>query len=135
MGKDLGKEQRQKLFEEVSNYFSLLSEPTRLKILHALCNGERPVGEIVDLIESTQANVSRQLNMLYRARILARRKEGTQVYYRIDDQNTIDFCRLVCSRMAVQLDGGDASGKEAKERNKTTKTRQQERKNQTNGLE
>ena len=121
MGKDLGKEQRQKLFEEVSNYFSLLSEPTRLKILHALCNGERPVGEIVDLIESTQANVSRQLNMLYRARILARRKEGTQVYYRIDDQNTIDFCRLVCSRMAVQLDGGDASGKEALESFMTAK--------------
>src|SRR3569833_2657171 len=121
MGKDLGKEQRQKLFEEVSNYFSLLSEPTRLKILHALCNGERPVGEIVDLIESTQANVSRQLNMLYRARILARRKEGTQVYYRIDDQNTIDFCRLVCSRMAVQLDGGDASGKEAMESFMTAK--------------
>src|SRR3569832_1896830 len=121
MGKDLGKEQRQKLFEEVSNYFSLLSEPTRLKILHALCNGERPVGEIVDLIESTQANVSRQLNMLYRARILARRKEGTQVYYRIDDQNTIDFCRLVRTQKTEQQKRSDASGKEAMESFMTAK--------------
>lgn len=112
MEKDLGREQMQKLFEEVSNYFSLLSEPTRLKILHALCNGGRSVGEIVDQIESTQANVSRQLNMLYRAKILARRKEGTQVYYRIDDQNTIDFCRMVCSQMATKIEGNQATRKE-----------------------
>lgn len=103
MSKEPGKEEMQELFEEVSNYFFLLSEPTRLKILHALCNGERPVGEIVTEIESTQANVSRQLNMLYRARILARRKDGTQVYYRIDDQNTIDVCRTVCGQMSSKV--------------------------------
>lgn len=104
MDKALDKTQMQELFEEVSNYFFLLSEPTRLKILHALCNGERPVGEIVSAIESTQANVSRQLNMLYRARILARRKDGTQVYYRIEDQKTIDLCRNVCGRIADQIE-------------------------------
>lgn len=103
MPKDLAKEQMQEVFEEVSNYFFLLSEPTRLKILHALCNGERPVGEIVTEIESTQANVSRQLNMLYRSKILARRKDGTQVYYRIDDQNTIDLCRTVCGQMSRKV--------------------------------
>lgn len=103
MNKEPGKEDMRELFEEVSNYFFLLSEPTRLKILHALCNGERPVGEIVTEIESTQANVSRQLNMLYRARILARRKDGTQVYYRIDDQNTIDVCRTVCGQMSSKI--------------------------------
>ncbi len=103
MDKDLGKEQMQLLYEEVSNYFSLLSEPTRLKILHTLCSGERAVGEIVTALDATQANVSRQLNMLYRARILARRKEGTQVYYRIDDQGTIDVCRTVCGRMAQKI--------------------------------
>lgn len=104
MDKPLDKAQMQELFEEVSNYFFLLSEPTRLKILHALCNGERPVGEVVNEIEATQANVSRQLNMLYRARILARRKDGTQVYYRIEDQNTIELCRNVCGRIATQIE-------------------------------
>lgn len=101
------------LFEEVSNYFFLLSEPTRLKILHALCNGERPVGEIVTEIESTQANVSRQLNMLYRARILGRRKDGTQVYYRIDDQNTIDVCRTVCGQMSSKISNKNTLNKES----------------------
>ncbi|HJV79924.1 metalloregulator ArsR/SmtB family transcription factor [Noviherbaspirillum sp.] len=99
-----GREQMNALFEEVSHYFSLLSEPTRLKILHALCNGERAVGDIVVQSESTQANISRQLNMLYRYGILARRKEGTQVYYRIKDQSTIDLCRDVCGKLGKDLE-------------------------------
>jgi DNA-binding transcriptional ArsR family regulator len=93
------------LFDEVSNFFFLLSEPTRLKILHSLCHGERPVGDIVSAIEATQANVSRQLNMLFRAKILARRKEGTQVYYRIDDPATLEICQNVCTRVASNIMG------------------------------
>lgn len=91
MDNNFNKEEMSELFEEVANYFSLLCEPTRLKILYAVCNGERSVGDIVNEVESTQANVSRQINMLYRAKILARRKEGTQVYYRVDDEKTVDL--------------------------------------------
>lgn len=103
MESDLDDIEMEEVFEQVSNYFSLLSEPTRLKILHALCNGERPVGSIVQELGANQANISRQLNMLYRARILGRRKEGAQVYYRIDDQNTIELCRTVCTHMAERV--------------------------------
>jgi DNA-binding transcriptional ArsR family regulator len=115
MDKSFNKAQMKELFEEVSDYFFLLSEPTRLKILYALCNGERPVGEVVAEIESTQANVSRQLNMLYRARILGRRKEGTQVYYRIEDQNTIEMCRNVCGRIASKIESRYVLDKAASE--------------------
>jgi DNA-binding transcriptional ArsR family regulator len=104
--KDLNKEQMAELFEEVANYFSLLCEPTRLKILYAVCRGERSVGEIVTEVQSTQANVSRQINMLYRAKILARRKEGTQVYYRIEDQKTVVMCQNVCTQIAAKIVGG-----------------------------
>ncbi len=96
MDNSISKDQRFALFDEVARYFSLLSEPTRLKILHAVCEGERSVGDIVTMVESTQANVSRQINMLYRAGILSRRKEGTQVFYRIADARTIDLCKSVC---------------------------------------
>ncbi|OGS99162.1 MAG: transcriptional regulator [Gallionellales bacterium RBG_16_56_9] len=100
---NVGKEQVKELLEETANYFSLLCEPTRLKILYAVCNGERSVGDIVMEVESTQANVSRQINMLYRAKILARRKEGTQVYYRVDDQRTVELCSMVCGRIATRM--------------------------------
>ena len=114
------KEEMQELFEDVSNYFFLLSEPTRLKILHALCDGERTVGEIVTEIEASQANVSRQLNILYRAKILERRKDGTQVFYRVDDQATIDVCRTVCTQMASKMELKHQSKKTAVENFMTT---------------
>ena len=65
MDNNFNKEEMSELFEEVANYFSLLCEPTRLKILYAVCNGERSVGDIVNEVESTQANVSRQICLLY----------------------------------------------------------------------
>lgn len=103
MDMNLNKQQMEVVFEEVANYFSLLCEPTRLKILHSLCNGERTVGDIVAQVESTQANVSRQINMLYRAKVLSRRKEGTQVYYWIHDEKTVTLCKGVCDRVAEQV--------------------------------
>jgi DNA-binding transcriptional ArsR family regulator len=103
MNDDLNREQMKEVFEEVSHYFFLLSEPTRLKILYALCEGEQPVGAIVKQIEANQANVSRQLNLLYQAKILQRRKEGAQVYYRIEDQNAIQLCRVVCTQMVEKV--------------------------------
>ncbi|MFZ6800119.1 ArsR/SmtB family transcription factor [Undibacterium sp. Di24W] len=103
MNDNLRKEQTEELFEEVANYFSLLCEPTRLKILNSVCKGEKSVGEIVIAVDSTQANVSRQINLLYRGKILARRKEGTQVFYRIDDQKTLTMCQTVCGEISERL--------------------------------
>ena len=103
MRDQLRKEQSEVLFEEVAHYFSLFSEPTRLKILNSVCSGEKSVGDIVIAVESTQANVSRQINMLYRAKILARRKEGTLVFYRIEDAKTLAMCQTVCNEMATRL--------------------------------
>lgn len=91
------------LFDEMARYFALLSEPTRLKILYALCPGELRVNDIVALVPSTQANVSRQINRLHKAGILARRKDGTQVFYRIADEHTITLCKNVCGRIAAAL--------------------------------
>lgn len=120
MDNSLSKDQMTELFDEVSNFFFLLSEPTRLKILHCLCDGERPVGDIVLAIEATQANVSRQLNMLFRAKILARRKDGTQVYYRIDDSATLEICQNVCSRVAASIMGHAAVRKASEAFNVTS---------------
>lgn len=103
MNELLRREQSEELFEEVANYFSLLCEPTRLKILNSVCKGEKSVGEIVTAVDSTQANISRQINLLYRGKILARRKEGTQVFYRIDDEKTLKMCQSVCRQIADRL--------------------------------
>jgi DNA-binding transcriptional ArsR family regulator len=69
------------VFEAVARYFSLLSDPMRLRIMHAVCNGELTVGEVVTRTGGTQTNVSRHLNLMHERGALARRKEGSLVYY------------------------------------------------------
>lgn len=92
------------VFDAVASYFSVLSEPTRLRIMHAICETEKPVSQIVEEIGSTQTNVSRHLSLMFRAGVLGRRKEGNQVYYRVADDAMVEICRTVCNRIAGQMD-------------------------------
>ena len=91
-------------FDAVAAYFSVLSEPTRLRIMHAICEEEKSVSQIVEQLGATQTNISRHLNLMHRSGVLARRKEGAQVYYRAADAEMVEICRSVCSRIATQLD-------------------------------
>jgi len=92
------------VFDAVAAYFSVLSEPTRLKIMHAVCNGERSVSDIVAETGATQTNVSRHLGLMHRHGVLTRRREGTQVFYRVADPTMVDLCRSVCNRIAGTIE-------------------------------
>ena len=88
------------VFDTVAGYFGVLAEPTRLKIMHALCQGEKTVGEVVEATGATQTNVSRHLGLMHRHGMVARRKDGTAVIYRIADPAMVELCREVCGRIA-----------------------------------
>jgi DNA-binding transcriptional ArsR family regulator len=88
------------VFGAVAKYFGLLSEPTRLKILHTICNDERSVSEIVATTGATQTNVSRHLSLLRDANVVSRRKAGNAVFYRVTDRVFADVCRTVCVHIA-----------------------------------
>lgn len=87
----------------IAQRFAVLSEPLRLRLIHALFDGEKSVNTLVDLTGGTQANVSRHLQTLSQASILGRRKEGLQVFYSIADQSIFELCGLVCGSIEKQL--------------------------------
>lgn len=58
-----------------------LSQPTRLKIIDFLRNGERCVCEIFPAIDEEQSNTSRHLSYMQTHGILSRRKDGVKIYY------------------------------------------------------
>ncbi len=93
------------VFESVARYFLVLSEPARLRIVHAICQEEKAVGTIVEETDLAQSNVSRHLNMMYQAGVLRRRREGSQVFYSVTDSTLTDVCRAVCIRVSAELDG------------------------------
>lgn len=91
------------VFEAVAAYFSVMSEPIRLKIMHAICQEERSVNQIAAELNATQTNISRHLGFMYRCGVLARRKDGNQVFYRISDVGMLEICRSVCIQIAGQV--------------------------------
>jgi len=93
-----------RVFAVVARYFGLLSEPTRLRILHTICLDERSVSAIVAATGATQTNVSRHLALMHRAGVVSRRREGSTVYYRVADPEFIEICRSVCVRIASRID-------------------------------
>jgi len=72
-------------------------------LLHALFDGEQAVNALVGLSGGTQANVSRHLQALAEAGLLARRKEGLQVFYSIADPSIFQLCELVCGSLEQKL--------------------------------
>lgn len=92
------------VFDVVAAYFSVLSEPMRLRIMHAICEKEKSVSRIVAELGANQTTVSRHLNLMHRSGVLARRKAGSQVHYRAADAAMVEVLRSVCDRIASRMD-------------------------------
>jgi len=92
------------VFDAVAEYFGLLAEPTRLAILHTICNDERTVSAIVEATGATQTNVSRHLGLLHAAGVVSRRRDGSSVHYRVADAVFVEICRSACVRIAARID-------------------------------
>lgn len=71
----------------LADFYSLLSDPTRLKILLSLCEGERCVCDIADTCGMTKSAVSHQLALLRQGRFVTPRREGKNVYYALADHH------------------------------------------------
>ncbi|MBZ4220502.1 MAG: metalloregulator ArsR/SmtB family transcription factor [Chlorobium sp.] len=82
------------MLDAVSTRFKLLSEPIRLKILRVLCEQEHSVQEIVNEVNTSQANISKHLALMLENGVVSRRKEGLKCYYRIADESVIYSCYL-----------------------------------------
>lgn len=89
---------------KVAAYFQTLAEPTRLRILNLLREGERNVGELAQLCGYTAANVSRHLSLMTQQGFVERESRGTSVYYRIADPSVYALCDLVCDSIARQYE-------------------------------
>jgi ArsR family transcriptional regulator len=96
-----------RVFESAAELFSILATPVRLKIISAVCQEEKNVSQLLDVIDTTQPNMSQHLGTLYRSGILAKRREGTQIYYRLQSERVATLCRAVCTQVAIELDSSD----------------------------
>lgn len=88
----------------VAQRFKALGDPTRLALLQALFEGELTVQELCERTGTGQANASKHLALLTDQGLLARRKEGLFVRYRIDDPSVRTLCEVVCGSLARRFE-------------------------------
>lgn len=79
--------QDEEVIYDLGEFFKLLGDGTRMKILNALFYSEMCVCDIASLLEMTQSAISHQLRVLKQGRLVKYRKEGKVVYYSLDDDH------------------------------------------------
>ena len=86
------------LVDRAAERFRLLSDPTRLRLLNELDQAEElAVGELAERARVGLSNTSKHLHQLEREGIVAKRREGTTIHYRIADPSVQQLCDIVCS--------------------------------------
>lgn len=91
------------LLEHVARRFRVLGDASRLAIVRfLLVRGEANVGEVVEALAMSQANVSKHLRTLLDAGVVVRRQEGTSAYYAVADGSVEQLCSIVCDRIQEQ---------------------------------
>ena len=84
-----------------SRYFKAFGEPTRLKILSLLADGEMTVNEITEAVGLSQPTVSRHLAQLRDADIVIDRRDGQRIFYSLNKDVISECCNGFCDCLRV----------------------------------
>lgn len=98
---DIAENKRQAVLEKAAELFAVLSTPIRLRILNELCQGEKHLDQLHERMGVRPLHMSPHLDVLYRAGLLGKRCQGTQVFYRIADTSAEALCRVLCAQLAT----------------------------------
>ena len=74
-----------------ANLFRVLGHPARVRILELLRDGERSVGALQAELELDSGGTSQHLSALRRIGLVKSRRDGTSVYYRVEDDGVFDL--------------------------------------------
>ena len=91
------------LIEPAARRFGMLADPTRLRVLRTLLeDGELSVGAVAERTGTSRFNASAHLGKLALVGLVARRREGTTIYYRVADANLANVCDWMCESLRTR---------------------------------
>jgi DNA-binding transcriptional ArsR family regulator len=96
------------LLDDIAEWLKAMADPTRLRILHSLQEGEKCVNDLLAGLSCSQANVSKHLAILRKAGLVDCRRDGSSVFYRIADPAVYQICGTVCDSLQRDLEGKQA---------------------------
>ena len=107
VNKALKSKPERKELERLSEVFKLLGDITRTQILWVLDKNEMCVCDIANVLNMTKSSISHQLAILRSAGIVNFRREGKEVYYRLDDIHITKLYEIGIEHIDHKLKGED----------------------------
>ena len=86
--------------QRMGEFFAVLADPTRLRLVGLLAEQEYCVCDLAAKLRMTDSAISHQLRALRSGRLVSYRKEGRQVFYRLNDHHVLDLYRTVREHLA-----------------------------------
>ena len=93
----------EKVLELKAEILKALAQPTRLKILELLRNGERCICEIVPAINGEQSNISRHISLMQKSHLVTTRKDGVKVMVKVKDPKIFEILDSVSLLLKKQI--------------------------------
>ena len=94
------------LYELHASICQTLANPKRLEVIDRLRDGEQSVSELAEAMKISQANLSQHLAVMRQKGIVATRREGLNVYYRLSNPKIIKACDLMRQVLLEHLEAG-----------------------------
>ena len=107
----MDKNMEEKMFQMHAEVCKSMANPTRLKIINLLGEGEKSVEELRKRLKLPKANLSQHLSMLRQRRIVVTRRKGLNVYYKCANQKMLKACEILREVLMEQLAEGGRLGK------------------------
>jgi DNA-binding transcriptional ArsR family regulator len=93
----------QRIIELKAEILKVLAQPTRLKILELLRNGEKCICEIVPALNGEQSNISRHISLMQKSHLVTTRKDGVRVMVKVSDQKIFEILDKVSAILKNQM--------------------------------
>jgi len=93
----------ERVLELKAEILKVLAQPTRLKILELLRNGERCICEIVPAINGEQSNISRHISLMQKSHLVTTRKDGVKVMVKVRDPKIFEILDSVTLLLKKQI--------------------------------
>ncbi len=105
---------KKELFELQAQVCKTLANPKRLEIIAVLKDGELSAGDIKDKLGITKANVSQHLALLRQQKVVKTRRDGVNIYYKINNPKITEACALMKEVLMEQLEENERIAKRIK---------------------
>lgn len=103
----MDKEMEEKMYEMHAEVCKSMANPTRLRIMNLLREGEKSVEELREKLKLPKANLSQHLSILRQRRIVSTRRAGLNIYYKVANPKMIKVCDILREVLLEQLYEGE----------------------------